>query len=165
MEAHCEADNLDALFIAGGTGVHNAARDERLLPWLCRAYCRSELVLPSAEGQFLLEAAGFAHRSGSGRDDEPMPYASRRGGVNPKASLDVSSPLQTALSVIQDDLGAEIAREIAECVAPPVSTQFTATLRRTASRAVSEKIRDSARWLEANSGQPLAIDEPRNLPP
>ncbi|MFM0591936.1 GlxA family transcriptional regulator [Paraburkholderia dilworthii] len=159
LEANRPADSFNALFIAGGAGVHKAARDERLLTWLRRAYCRSELVLPIAEGQFLLEAAGFSHRSRSGRAGEPMPYAACRGNVDPKLPLTVSSPLQTALSVIENDLGAEIARKTAECVAPFVSTRFIATLQRTASQAVSDKIRSSARWLEANSGQPVAIDE------
>ncbi|CAE6824736.1 HTH-type transcriptional activator RhaS [Paraburkholderia domus] len=163
VEALRHADNFDALFIAGGEGVHNATGDERLLTWLRRAYCRSELVLPIAEGRFLLEAAGFAHPSNSGRDDGSMPYGSRRPGLEPQASLDVSNPLQTALSVIQDDLGAEIARKTAECVAPPATTHFTSTLRRTASPSVSERIRDSAHWLEANSGRPVAIDEAAQL--
>jgi Transcriptional regulator containing an amidase domain and an AraC-type DNA-binding HTH domain len=159
VEALRHADNFDALFIAGGEGVHHASGDERLLTWLRRAYCRSELVLPIAEGRFLLEAAGFAYPSNSGRDDGPMPYGSRRRARDPKASLDVSNPLRTALSVIQDDLGAEIARQTAECVAPPASTHFTSTLRRTASQSVSERIRDAAHWLEANSARPVAIDE------
>ncbi|WP_335341235.1 GlxA family transcriptional regulator [Paraburkholderia phytofirmans] len=163
VEAHRQADNFDALFIAGGEGVHNATRDERLLTWLRRTYYRSELVLPIAEGRFLLEAAGFAHPPDSGRDNESMPYGSRRGSLDLKASLDVSSPLQTALSLIRDDLGAEIARKTAECIAPPASTPFTAALCRTGSRAVSEKIRNSARWLEANCGQPVVIDEAAQL--
>jgi transcriptional regulator GlxA family with amidase domain len=163
VEARHQANNFGALFIAGGTGVHNAISDKRLLTWLRHAYSHSELVLPIGEGHLLLEAAGFAHTSDIGRADDRMSYANRRGGPNPKAPHDVSSPLQTALSVIQNDLGAEIARKTAECVAPPASTQFTATLRRTASRGVSEKIRDSARWLEANSDQPIAIDEAAQL--
>lgn len=163
VEGHRQADDFDALFVAGGTGVHNAVRDERLLKWLRHAYRRSELVLPIAEGQFLLEAAGFLHLPGSGSRDEPTPCARHRGSLDLEAELDLSSPLQSALSVIQDDLGAEIARKAAECVTPPASTQFTATLRRPAYRSVSAKIRDSARWLEANSGQPVAIDEAARL--
>ncbi|CAB3786254.1 GlxA family transcriptional regulator [Paraburkholderia fynbosensis] len=159
VEALRHADNFDALFIAGGEGVHNATGDERLLTWLRRAYRRSELVLPIAEGRFLLEAAGFAYSSNSERDDEPT----RRPGLDPKASLDVSNPLQTALSVIRDDLGTEIARKTAECVLPPASTHFTSTLRRTASPSVSKRIRDSAHWLEANSDRPVAIDEAAQL--
>lgn len=163
VQARRLADNFDALFIAGGTGVHNAVHDGRLLMWLRHAYFHSELVLPIAEGQFLLEAAGFAHTSGIRPVDDRMSYCNRRGGINSKASRDISSPLQTALSVIQDDLGVEIARRTAECVAPPASTQFTAILRRTASRSVSDKIRNSALWLETNCDQPIAIDEAAQL--
>jgi transcriptional regulator GlxA family with amidase domain len=159
VEACRQALSFDALFIAGGTGIQSAVRDERLLMWLRQAYFHSDLVLPIAEGQLLHEAAGFAHASGIGLAADGTPYVKRREGLDPKALRDAASALQSALSVIQDDLGAEIARKAAECVAPPASTRFTAFLYRAASRDVSERIRNSARWLEENSDRPIAIDE------
>lgn len=151
VEARGYANDFDALFIAGGAGVHHAVRDERLLTWLRRAYFRSELVLPIAEGLCLLEAAGFAHAIGVG------PAGSQR-GIDTTVSCHASSPLHTASSVIEDDLGADVVRKITACFEPPASTQFTAILRRQASRSVSEPIRVSAQWLEANGDQPVAIE-------
>src|ERR1700689_2585195 len=71
-----------------------------------------------------------------------------------------ATPLQTAVAVIEDDLGSEIARQIADhVVRPPQQTRFAATVRERAPASVSEKIQASAKWLEANGDRPIAIDE------
>ncbi|MFL9911411.1 GlxA family transcriptional regulator [Paraburkholderia sp. RL17-337-BIB-A] len=163
VEARGHAHDFHALFIAGGTGVHEAVRDERLRSWLRRAHFRSEWVLPIAEGQFLLEAAGFASAAGVGSASARVPHMNARRGFGLSTSREVLSPLESALSLIEADLGTEITRKAASCVAPPASTQFTSALRRSASGGVSDKIRTSAQWLEANSERPISIDKAAGL--
>lgn len=158
VEARGYAGHFHALFIAGGTGVHDARRDERLLAWLRCAHLRSENVLPIAEGQFLLEAAGFASSAGRGSARGRVPHHHSRRDPEPATQREVSSPLESALSVIEADLGTEITCKAAACLAPRASTQFTSVLNRNISGSVSDKIGASARWLEANGDQPISID-------
>jgi transcriptional regulator GlxA family with amidase domain len=49
-----------ALVLPGGTGVHEAARDDRVLVTIRRAYHRGALVYSICSGAFLLGAAGLA---------------------------------------------------------------------------------------------------------
>ncbi|MFM0228066.1 GlxA family transcriptional regulator [Paraburkholderia dipogonis] len=163
VEARGHAHDFHALFVAGGTGVHEAVRDERLLSWLRRAHFRSEWVLPIAEGQFLLKAAGIASAAGAGSAGTLLPQANIRRGFGLPTSREVLSPLESALNLIEADLGMEITRKAASCAAPPASTQFTSVLRMSASGSVSDKIRASAQWLEANGDRPISIDKAAGL--
>ncbi|ABE33195.1 helix-turn-helix domain protein [Paraburkholderia xenovorans LB400] len=158
VEARGHAHDFHALFIAGGTGVHDAARDGRLLAWLRRTHLRSENVLSIAEGQFLLEAAGFASSAGIGSARGLVPRHYFRRETDPATQREVSSPLESALNLIEADLGTEITCKAAASLAPRASTQFTSVLNRNASGSVSDKIRASAQWLEANGHQPISID-------
>jgi transcriptional regulator GlxA family with amidase domain len=69
-----------------------------------------------------------------------------------------SSPLRIALKVVEDDLGAEIARRIAASVEPPFDRHFTVTPHRTVPK-VSHRIQAAARFLEMNGNRPIAIDD------
>jgi len=160
VEERRHLSGFHALFISGGGGVRSAVRDERLTTWLRRECPRSELLVPIGEGRLLLEAAGFG-RAGTtqrpgGRAAEIHQYCAPDMGV----STAFPSPLQSALALVEEDLGPEIARQIAEYVLPrPQRARFTATIRENASAYVSEKIQASARWLEANGDRSIAIDE------
>ena len=158
MDVRHRADNLRALFIAGGAGARNAMRDERLMTWLNQTYSCGERVFPIAEGRLLLEAAGCAQPFTRGRSFEhAQPVKWNNPGDDRFATP--TRPLHIALSVVEEDLGAEIARQIADCVAPPVETPFTASVRDSSSVRVSEKIQAAARWLEANGNRSIAIDD------
>jgi len=160
VEERRHSDAFHALFISGGGGVRNAIRDERLTTWLRRECPRSELLVPIGEGRLLLEAAGFG-RVGTtprlgGRASDICQYCPPDIGV----STVFPSPLQSALALVEEDFGPEIARQIADYVLPrPQRARFTATIRENAPTYVSEKIQASARWLEANGDRPIAIDE------
>jgi transcriptional regulator GlxA family with amidase domain len=156
--ARRHADNFHALFIAGGTGAGNALRDERLTAWLRRACPRSDLVFPIAEGRLLLEAAGCAQPvEGARSSEDARPAKWKKPADNRSATP--ASPLQIALRVVEEDLGAEIARQVADRVEPSEETPFTAGVRESSSVRVSEKIQASARWLEANGDRNIAIDD------
>ncbi|MFL9911340.1 GlxA family transcriptional regulator [Paraburkholderia sp. RL17-337-BIB-A] len=160
VDEQCHLDGFHALFISGGVGVRNAVRDERLTNWLRRECPGSELLVPIGEGRLLLEAAGFG-RTGTtqrlgGHTSEIYRYCPPDSGV-PMVS---PSPLQSALALVEEDMGPEIARQIADYVLPrPQRARFTATIRENAPTYVSEKIQASARWLEANGDRPITIDE------
>jgi transcriptional regulator GlxA family with amidase domain len=158
VEARRHADHFHALFIAGGTGAGNALRDERLTAWLRRACPRSDLVFPIAEGRLLLEAAGCAQPVKGNRSSECARPVSWIKPADNRSTTPVS-PMQVALRVVEEDLGAEIARQIADRVTPSEETPFTASVRESLSVRLSEKIQASARWLEANSDRNIAIDD------
>jgi transcriptional regulator GlxA family with amidase domain len=158
VDMHSDADGFRALFIAGGTGAAEASRDERLVTWLRRAYPCADLIFPLAEGRLLLEAAGLG-LAASGRSHSERLAKSLRNlshGTHFSAPAD---PSQLALAVVHEDLGTQTARQISNRIAPPAETQFTSIVRKNASAGVSEKIQESARWLEANGDRPVAIDE------
>lgn len=153
-----ESERFHALFIAGGGGVIDALRDEHLIAWLRRTYRRGELVFPIGEGRALLDAAGFGQAAGIRRYGERAGEIVRTGAGNGSSGVSVS-PFRAAIAVIEEDFGAEIARQIADWVAPSTDTRFTAIVRKNASVGVSEKIKVSAKWLEANGHRHISIDE------
>ncbi|WP_025597697.1 GlxA family transcriptional regulator [Burkholderia sp. WSM2230] len=147
-------DNFHALFIAGGIGATTAFRDDRLIVWLRRVFPASTLVHAIAEGKLLLDAAGVtATRSErTGRQHDTHARAASR-------AIDHSlSPLQVALRIVEADIGAEIARQVAEWVAPRQKLATDANIRATPTPHVSEQIQASARWLEANGTRPVSIE-------
>jgi len=141
-----------ALFIAGGTGIGNAVRDERLTTWLRRAYQRAEAISPIAEGRLLLESLGF------GPDDwGEQRHETLEAGLRMQTKS--RSPLQTALRILESDFGPEVVLRITRQIAPRKDTRFTGILFKHQSLNVSEKIQASARWLTVNSDRPIAIDD------
>jgi transcriptional regulator GlxA family with amidase domain len=160
VEARRYADGFHALFIGGGGGVRNAVRDERLTDWLRRECPRSGLVVPLGEGRWLLEAAGFGRGGSAPSWGARAPKTSQYSPPELGASTEYASPLQSALALVQEDFGVEVARQITEHVLPrPQQTRFTATVRENAPTYVSEKIQASIKWLEANGDRPIAIEE------
>jgi transcriptional regulator GlxA family with amidase domain len=146
------ACDFRALFIAGGNGIGNAMRDERLTTWLRRAYPRTKLISPIAEGRLLLESLGF------GPDDwGEQRHETLEAGL--RMPIRSRSPLQTALSVLESDFGPEVVLRITGQIAPRKDTRFSGMLFKYQSVNVSEKIQASARWLTVNSDRPIAIDD------
>ena len=157
VDACAVAENFHALFIIGGNGIRGALRDERLIRWLRRAVPRSQLTYSITEGRLLFEAAVTRPHAA----DDLLHASARRlpGHSLAPRHANASDPLQTALSVIQSDLGMEAAKQIAAGVAPPRETQFTPIVRRNAALNVSERIQASARWLAANGDRAVSICE------
>nr|WP_244201253.1 helix-turn-helix domain-containing protein [Paraburkholderia rhynchosiae] len=155
--AQRRVDNFHALFIAGGIGATTAFRDDRLIVWLKRTFPRSDIVHAIAEGRLLLDAAGFAgaRAAQTHGQDSPRAHATAR----PIDAVDHSlSPLQIALRIVEDDLGSNIAQQVADWVAPRDNIESSVSIRASAAPHVSEKIQASARWLEANGRRPVSIE-------
>jgi transcriptional regulator GlxA family with amidase domain len=158
IDARDVGDNFHALFIAGGTGVNAALRDGRLVTWLRRISPHTEVIFPIAEGRLLLDAAGVALTADDPRRGVPRTQMLRN-SLRARPSPDIIHPLHAALAVVESDLGAGLAHTIATGIEPLLETQFTAIVGRNASGGVSEKIRNSARWLEMNGERAIKIDE------
>ena len=158
FETQRDTDDFHALFIVGGIGAANASRDDRLVTWLRRAYPRTELIFPIAEGNLLLEAAGFK-QTVNGRVGGAGVAKSWRKVANAASAAESGDPLQVAMSVVQGDLGSEAVRQISNRIAPHAETKLTSIVRKNTPVCVNETIQESARWLEANGDRPIAIDD------
>src|SRR5262249_47411940 len=138
---------VDTLVIAGGTGVHAAALDRTFVAAVGRSASRARRVTSVCTGAFLLAEAGLL----SGKratthwascsllaerhpdtDVDPEPIFVRDGDV--WTSAGVSAGIDLALALVEDDLGADVARELARWLVvylqrPGGQSQFSAPLR------------------------------------
>lgn len=137
------------LFIAGGEGARRAACDDQLSGWVRRRYAISAVVCPISEGKLILDAVGV-----KGRYD---PRGARH-IHDQNHSKNSTSPIQTALQVIKEDLGTKMTRHVTHALR--LSTRAaaeSAPIRVPSSPRVSDKIMASARWLDANVDRPISI--------
>jgi transcriptional regulator GlxA family with amidase domain len=117
---------IDTLLVAGGTGVRAAGRDERLIRWIRSAASRSRRVSSVCTGAFLLAEAGLlADRRATTHwascdalqsrypdvQVERSPIFVRDGDVYTSAG--VTAGIDLALALVEEDLGAAIARDVA----------------------------------------------------
>ncbi|CAB3783884.1 HTH-type transcriptional activator RhaS [Paraburkholderia caffeinilytica] len=158
IESSAHADDLHAIFIAGGAGVRSVLSEERLIGWLRRLDLRRERVFPIANGRLLLDAAELPDTSRKLRRGEAA-HAVAWNGLKVPAPQRSSTPLRAALAMIEEDLGTEIARQITGAVRLRFEAQFAATSNKNVFGAVSEKIQASAQWLEMNCGRTISIEE------
>ncbi|ORC52749.1 hypothetical protein B2G74_09475 [Burkholderia sp. A27] len=144
--SHGPTGESRALFVVGGTGADGALRDARLIAWLREASRRGETVHPIAEGRLLLEAAGIDRAGTTGFFDDDVTWSRFAEGL----CSNVPHRIRAALCIVEDDLGPAVARRVAESV----------TRGHTVPEArVSAQIMESARWLEANIGRAVTMDE------
>ncbi|RKR31639.1 helix-turn-helix domain-containing protein [Paraburkholderia sp. BL17N1] len=155
VQSHRGTNDTYLLYIAGGVGVEQACRDERLSNWLRRRHPLSEVVHPIAEGQLLLQAAGLPGRYC------PLLYDGNEGyGQHPARSLtEAPDAVSTALRIVEEDLGADLAQQVTESVAPQPKTPSSSSIAPSVPPQISQKILASARWLEANIDRPILIDD------
>ncbi|MBW0450377.1 helix-turn-helix domain-containing protein [bacterium M00.F.Ca.ET.228.01.1.1] len=144
---------FDVLFIAGGHGAHQAARDQRLLGWLRSVQARTRAIETIGEGRLVLEAANPGEpealqigRYGHGAADAIL-----------SASNDRNDCARSALMFIKRDLGAELARSVAERVMPGMAATWVPLPAEGGTLSVAEKIRAAARWMEANCDRPVSV--------
>ena len=164
---------IDTLVVAGGRGVRAAAHDEALVAWLKAAARRSRRVTSVCTGAFLLAEAGLLEgrcatthwascallaRSYPGVEVEPDPIFVRDGNVITSAG--VTSGMDLALALVEEDLGREIALETARWLVmfvkrPGGQAQFSAQLE--AQTADREPLRDLQEWLPDHLDEDLSV--------
>jgi transcriptional regulator GlxA family with amidase domain len=145
---------FDVLFIAGGYGAHVAARDERLLGWLRSMQTRTRAIETIGEGRLVLEAAAPSGHDGLPASRYPGSVAAE---VALSASNDRNDCARSALMFIKRDLGAELARSVAERVMPGMAATWVPLPAEGGTLSVAEKIRAAARWMEANCDRPVSV--------
>jgi transcriptional regulator GlxA family with amidase domain len=164
---------IDTLVVAGGRGVHAAARDERLLAWLKAAARRSRRVTSVCTGAFLLAEVGLLEgrratthwascsllaSAHPGIEVEPDPIFVRDGNVTTSAG--VTSGMDMALAFVEEDLGREVALETARWLVvfvkrPGGQAQFSAQLE--AQVADREPLRELQEWLPDHLDDDLSV--------
>lgn len=150
--------SYSALFVAGGMRMNTQLHDEHVLDWLRDVARRAELLFPIAEGHLLLNAAGLNVSGGMPRHN-PAPPRVEPYGFRPARYARTVSPTQAALAVVEEDFGADAARQIASRIEPTMETQFTPIVRKYAAPNISEKIQAAARWIELNCSRQITMDE------
>jgi transcriptional regulator GlxA family with amidase domain len=117
---------IDTLVVAGGTGVRPALQDERLVRWIRSAASRSRRVASVCTGAFLLAEAGLLEgrratthwascdqlqRRYPALEVDRAPIFVRDGDVYTSAG--VTAGIDLALALVEEDLGAAVARDVA----------------------------------------------------
>lgn len=165
--------SIDTLVVAGGHGVREAARDERLISWLRLAAKRSRRVASVCTGAFLLARAGILDgrratthwaacdalaRSYPAVEVDPDPIFIRDGNVYTSAG--VTAGIDLALALIEEDLGPRISLKVARNLVlfirrPGGQAQFSAGLAGQA--ATRPGIRELQSWIADNLDQDLSV--------
>lgn len=165
---------LDTLIVAGGDGVNAALEDRRLIRWVSRAAARSRRVCSVCTGAFLLAEAGLL----DGRRAtthwaaceqlacrypnvivEPDPIFVRDGEV--VTSAGVSAGIDLALALVEEDLGSDLAREVARWLVlylkrPGGQTQFSGPL--AGPLAERPSLRTVQEWIPGHLDDDLSVD-------
>jgi transcriptional regulator GlxA family with amidase domain len=165
---------IDTLVIAGGTGVRKAEEDAALIRWIRSAARRSRRVTSVCSGSFLLARAGLlegktvtthwastaelARRHPELKVD-PKPIFIRDGEV--WTSAGVTSGMDLSLALVEEDLGREVAVEIARWLVlflqrPGGQAQFSSHL--SAQLAERAPLRALQSWIADNLDADLRVE-------
>jgi transcriptional regulator GlxA family with amidase domain len=174
--AQCSG-RIDTLMVAGGLGVDRtvaAIDDASLIRWVGDAAKRSRRITSVCSGAFLLAAAGVL----DGRratthwvacralaenfpavEVDPKPIFVRDGNV--WTSAGVTAGIDLALALVEDDLGPEVAREIARWLVvflqrPGGQAQFSSHLANVP--ASREPLRELQAWMADNLDEDLRVE-------
>jgi transcriptional regulator GlxA family with amidase domain len=170
--ADCKG-RIDTLLVPGGTGVSAACEDEGLVSWLQGAAARSGRVASVCTGAFLLARVGLldgrratTHWAGCAElarrhpevEVDPGPIFVRDGEVITSAG--VTAGMDLALALVEEDLGREIALEVARWLVmfvkrPGGQAQFSAQL--AAQIAEREPLRELQAWIPDNLTADLSV--------
>lgn len=164
---------IDTLIVAGGLGVHQAAQDESLLAWLQDAASQCRRIASVCTGAFLLAAAGlldgrratthWAFTEELSRrhpliDVQIDPIFVRDGNV--WTSAGVTSGIDLALALIEQDLGSAVSLKVAKTLVlfvrrPGGQAQFSASL--SGQPAQSAPLRELQDWIVDNLAEDLSV--------
>jgi transcriptional regulator GlxA family with amidase domain len=169
---------IDTLLIAGGFGVHEAEEDKELVTWVRRAAGRSTRIASVCSGTFLLAAAGLlgdrrvtTHWASCPElarrypditvDPDPIFVRDESGDKELWTSAGVTSGMDLALALVEEDLGPEIAREAARWLVvflqrPGGQSQFSTHIE--APPARREPIRELQGWMADNLTADLRVE-------
>lgn len=164
---------IDTLMVAGGVGVQDACQDADLVKWLRAAAGRSRRVASVCTGTFLLARAGLldGRRVTTHWDFcaqlalrypaiavDPDPIFIRDGNVSTSAG--VTAGMDLALALVEEDLGAQAAMEVARALVffarrPGGQAQFSVQLSAQAARP--GPLRELQDWIVENLDADLSV--------
>jgi len=165
---------IDTLVVAGGAGTVAMAKDDAFVTWLCGAAGRSRRVTSVCTGSFLLARAGLLDgRRATTHWASCEKLAERHPEIDVDAdaifvrdgnlwtSAGVTAGMDLALALVEEDLGRDVALEIARWLVlfvqrPGGQSQFSAQL--SAQRAERVPLRDVQGWVAGNLGADLRVE-------
>jgi transcriptional regulator GlxA family with amidase domain len=164
---------IDTLLVAGGYGVREAVEDDRLVQWVQRRAKTSARVASVCTGAFMLARAGVLDGR---RAATHWAYADDLARLHPSITVDpdaifvrdgdvwssagVTAGMDLALALVEEDLGRELALEVARWLVvfvrrPGGQSQFSSHLRVQA--AEREPLRELQEWMGAHLGDDLSV--------
>jgi len=165
---------IDTLIAAGGFGTARAEEDAELVTWIRRAAGRSRRIGSVCSGAFLLARAGLldgrratTHWAGCAElarrypeiEVDPDPIFVRDGEV--WTSAGVTAGMDLALAMVEEDLGREVALEIARWLVlflqrPGGQSQYSAHL--AGPLAERRPLRELQGWIAENLASDLRVE-------
>ena len=165
---------LDTLLVAGGWGTRRAISDRALVGWIRRQAPRARRVASVCTGAFLLAEAGLLDglrvtthwvacdelaRRYPKLQVDPDPIFIRQGRI--WTSAGVTSGMDLALALVEEDLGRELALSVARRLVlflkrPGGQSQFSAQL--ASQLAEREPLRELQAWIAERPQAPLTVE-------
>ena len=164
---------IDTLVVVGGRGVRVAMEDPVHVDWVRAAAARSRRVASVCSGAFLLAAAGLldgrrAVTHWQSCDELSQRFPNVRVESDPIfirddpiwTSAGVTAGVDLALALVEDDLGAEVARSIAKQLVvfvqrPGGQAQFSTQL--AAQRPGRDALRETQTWIADHLDDDLSL--------
>jgi transcriptional regulator GlxA family with amidase domain len=174
LQAHPLPDGpIDTLVVAGGLGVDQASLSPALVGWVAAAARRARRVTSVCSGAYVLAAAGLldgkrATTHWSRTDDFQRRFPSvrleadrifiREGEV--WSSAGITAGIDLALALVEDDLGARVARRTAQTLVvhhrrPGGQSQFSALLD---TGGVHGRFAELMDWIRERLAEPLSVE-------
>ena len=170
------SDPVDTVVLPGGAGVHAALSDVELVNWIKAVSGHARRIVTVCTGAFLAAKAGLLDGQ---RATTHWAYAERLAREFPAVEVDpdpifvrssekvwtaagVTSGIDLALSLVEDDYGTEVAQTVARWLVlylrrPGGQTQFAAPV--WMPRAKRTSIRDVQETIEAEPGGAHSIED------
>jgi len=165
--------SIDTLVIAGGAGTRRAATDPRVIRWVRSAAKRSRRVTSVCSGAFVLAEAGLLDGR---RATTHWQWCDTLAAMYPNVRVErdsifvvdgstytsagVTAGIDLALALVEEDLGAEAARTVAQQLVvflrrPGGQSQFSAQI--ASPVADREPLRELQDWVAANPAADLSV--------
>jgi transcriptional regulator GlxA family with amidase domain len=165
---------VDTLFVPGGEGTRRAVQDAATIDWIRRIDARARRTAGVCSGAFLLARAGLldgrrATTHWRNCDDlarrfprvtvEPDRIYVRDGRISTSAG--VTAGMDLALALVEDDLGGELARDVARHLVlflrrPGGQSQFSVQL--TSPVANRTSLRELQSWIHEHPDADLGVE-------
>lgn len=163
----------DTLIVAGGDGSRAAVDDPAVVDWVARASRRAKRTASVCTGAYLIAEAGLLDerratthwewceafaKTYPSIDVDPDPVFVRDGDV--WSSAGITAGMDLALALVEEDLGPEVALEVARQLVvffkrPGGQSQFSSAL--AAQQAARPELRELQAWIAGHLDEDLSV--------